>query len=139
MLRRAVKTRKIDYNTAVSLFERQFDELKRSIEKTGLKSDWVDNKPMVTDKTNFIPAGTETESMGSKCKCFQGLYITNEYGAVKCALADSPLPGAIYNIACSDFKNNSCPLYKNRDLARKSAEDSFITEQVSKIEKTRGK
>lgn len=56
MMRRAVKTRKIDYDTAVSLFKRQFDELKKSIEKTGLASDWVDNKPMITDKTNFIPA-----------------------------------------------------------------------------------
>lgn len=36
MMRRAVKTRKIDYDTAVSLFKRQFDELKKSIEKQGL-------------------------------------------------------------------------------------------------------
>ena len=117
MMRRAVKTRKIDYDTAVSLFKRQFDELKKSIEKTGLASDWVDNKPMITDKTNFIPAGT-AEGMGSKCKCFQGFFITNEYGAIKCALADSPLPGAIYNIVCSDYKRKSCPLYENRDIAK---------------------
>lgn len=36
MMRRAVKTRKIDYDTAVSLFKRQFDELKKSIEKQDL-------------------------------------------------------------------------------------------------------
>lgn len=138
MMRRAVKTRKIDYDTAVSLFKRQFDELKKSIEKTGLASDWVDNKPMITDKTNFIPAGT-AEGMGSKCKCFQGFFITNEYGAIKCALADSPLPGAIYNIVCSDYKRKSCPLYENRDIAKRCAEDGFVEEQISKIEKTRGK
>ena len=109
MMRRAVKTRKIDYDTAVSLFKRQFDELKKSIEKTGLASDWVDNKPMITDKTNFIPAGT-AEGMGS-----------------------------IYNIVCSDYKRKSCPLYENRDIAKRCAEDGFMEEQISKIEKTRGK
>lgn len=42
-------------------------------------------------------------------------------------------------IVCSDYKRKSCPLYENRDIAKRCAEDGFMEEQIRKIEKTRGK
>lgn len=120
---------KMSYETAMKLLKRKFKELKESIKKNNLSTDWVDAQPVVTNTTTFIKANEDTKPtrFESNCPYFLGYYCTNGYGGVKCSLVNSALPGTVYDMLClGTEKCKECPIALNKGLALRDAVDEFM-------------
>lgn len=119
---------KMSYDTAMKVLKKQFQALKQSVEKNNLSSAWVDEKPRLTKNPFLIKTDKTVYGIrfNSKCENFEGYYITDGYGGVKCALVSSPLPGTVYDINCSKENCDECPISVNRGLALRDKADEFL-------------
>ncbi len=120
---------KLSYDTVMKVLKPQFRELKESVEKNKLSSSWVDAQPIITNKTTFVSSKNNNGNgftYKSDCENFEGYYITDGYGGVKCSLVNSALPGTVFDMFCSKENCKECPINDNKGLALRDAENDFL-------------
>lgn len=103
---------KIDFNTAINLFEDEFKQIKKGIESRGYRSEWVSEIPAIDENSYFLSKGkskTGVKSYLSDCPHYNGIYLCSGAGVLACDLVSEHLPGIIQDLHCSK-EHNHCPL-----------------------------
>ena len=105
-------TQKIDFNSAINLFEEEFKEIKKGIESRGYRSAWVSKVPETNEHSSFLPKGKTKHGIKcylSDCPHYNGIYLCGGAGALDCNLVSEHLPGIVQDLHCSK-KHNKCPI-----------------------------
>lgn len=92
-----------------------FLEAAKHIETSGYKSGWINRNVDVRDPHTHFINPRNRYGYKSECPHFQGIWLSDGFSSLKCAVCPIPIPGLHLDLTCSkDYTH--CPFYNGKHI-----------------------